>query len=60
MSNFETLNSGEWSELYAALKILASRTLHGANLLETIPNESCLYLEDGIQKVKLNSQIRLK
>lgn len=59
MSNFNTLNIGEWSELYAFLKILTDQYLFGIDKnLEYIKNEKLNVFE--IKKYQQNTNLEIK
>ena len=62
MSNFETLNSGEWSEVYALFKAISDKELKGCNYnLDLIDNEFCsiISVEKKQQETGYNLSYRI-
>lgn len=58
MSNFETLNGGEWSEVYVFLKTLENGKLQGGNhKLNLIDNEFCTVISVSKKQKQSNSDL---
>lgn len=58
MSNFETLNCGEWSEVYAFLKTVVDRKLKGGDHdLNFIENEWCSIVSVHKKQQKTNQEL---